>query len=135
MDYIKELQKLRTELLEAPNTNEKSSVYKVLAYKRALEDFKNKEEKSFLSKVLGDSIKKYDIEDTEEHLRIEPLLISRALGLNWHNLSDKEKLNLIRAEKRNNKSIDEMIEIYKEKISNNLEIETVGNRKTYITKL
>ncbi len=95
MDYIKKLQKLRTELLEAPNTNEKSVNYKILAYKKALEDFKNKEEKSFLLKILGNSIKKCNIEDTEE------LHIAK----------------------------------HTQKISDNFEIETIGNRRTYTTKL
>ena len=52
MDYIKELEKLRNELLETQDMNAKTPYYKMMTYKKALESFTKQEYKDFCSKVM-----------------------------------------------------------------------------------
>ena len=83
MDYIKELEKLRNELLETQDVNAKMPYYKMLAYKKALESFTNQEYKDFCSKVLG-------MTSNSSPLKIDLSLKNLALGKLNENTTFKE---------------------------------------------
>ena len=74
MDYIEELKKIKKELLESSDKNEKTPGYKMMAYREALEKFVKYEHQDFCNKLLGTKSK-------NEPLNIESGLRLLALRL------------------------------------------------------
>ena len=52
MNYIEDLEKKRNEILNMENENPKSPMYKILAYRTALDDFIRKEYEKFKTDVI-----------------------------------------------------------------------------------
>lgn len=111
MDYIEELKKIRTELLEMENTHQKAPLYKILAYKSALDDFVTKEYKKFFNDVVG-TIPGVPFSETEN----EPIKVNQRLKLNAltdiRALPEKERKKALLNAKRKEKELAQLVEPY-----------------------
>lgn len=111
MDYIEELKKIRTELFEMENTHQKAPLYKILAYKSALDDFITKEYKQFFNGVIG-TIPGAPISKEEN----EPIKVDQRLKLNalmdLRALPEKERRKALLNAKRKEKELSKLVEPY-----------------------
>lgn len=111
MDYIEELKKIRTELFEMENTHQKAPLYKILAYKSALDDFITKEYKQFFNDVIG-TISGVPISEVEN----EPIKVNQRLKLNalvdLRALPEKERRKALLNAKRKEKELSKLVEPY-----------------------
>lgn len=104
MDYIEELKKIRTELFEIENTHPKAPIYKISAYKSALDDFIAKEYKQFFNDVIG-TIPGVPVSKEEN----EPIKVNQRLKLNalmdLRALAEKERRKALLNAKRKEKEV------------------------------
>lgn len=104
MDYIEELKKIRTELFEIENTPPKVPIYKISAYKSALDNFITKEYKQFLNDVIG-TIPGVPVSEVEN----EPIKVNQSLKLNalmnLRALPEKERRTALLNAKRKEKEL------------------------------
>lgn len=111
MDYIEELKKIRTELFEMETTHPKAPLYKVLAYKSALDDFVAKEYSKFFSDVVG-TIPGVPVSEVKN----EPIKVDQRLKLNAlmdiRSLPEKERRKALLNAKRKEKELSKLVEPY-----------------------
>lgn len=111
MDYIEELKKIRTELLESKNTHQKDPLYKILTYKSALNDFVNKEYQKFYADII-DTIPGVPIcEREEEPIKVDERLKLRAL-VDLKSLPEVERKKLLFNAKRKEKKVADVSTYY-----------------------
>ena len=85
MDYIKQLEEIKSKLLEAKSEDPITNANIVAAYEKVLEDFKKKECNNFQAELLGDK-------KTEEPIQVDSSLILGAFGLAGRTYGEIEEM-------------------------------------------